>query len=220
MIKLSKRLETILNMVPKGIAADIGADHGKLIIALFEQGIISHGYAIENKIGPYNRLVKALTTANLIDDIVPLLSDGIKDLPPNVGTVIIAGMGGDNIIDILEKYPGKTKQIQTLIVDAHNNVPKLREVVSKMGFAIAEEKIVFEDGIFYEIIKFIRKDIAFYGDKDLEFGPILRNEKSVLFIKKYESRIKEIETLLSNKKLPQDRINQLNEEKRRIEGIL
>ena len=220
MIKLSKRLETILNMVPKGIAADIGADHGKLIIALFEQGIISHGYAIENKIGPYNRLVKALTTANLIDDIVPLLSDGIKDLPPNVGTVIIAGMGGDNIIDILEKYPGKTKQIQTLIIDAHNNVPKLREVVSKMGFAIAEEKIVFEDGIFYEIIKFIRKDIAFYGDKDLEFGPILRNEKSVLFIKKYESRIKEIETLLSNKKLPQDRINQLNEEKRRIEGIL
>lgn len=220
MIKLSKRLETILNMVPKGIAADIGADHGKLIIALFEQGIISHGYAVENKIGPYNRLVKALTTANLIDDIVPLLSDGIKDLPPNVGTVIIAGMGGDNIIDILKKYPGKTKQIQTLIVDAHNNVPKLREVVSKMGFAIAEEKIVFEDGIFYEIIKFIRKDIAFYGDKDLEFGPILRNEKSVLFIKKYESRIKEIETLLSNKKLPQDRINQLNEEKRRIEGIL
>ena len=220
MIKLSKRLETILNMVPKGIAADIGADHGKLIIALFEQGIISHGYAVENKIGPYNRLVKALTTANLIDDIVPLLSDGIKDLPPNVGTVIIAGMGGDNIIDILKKYPGKTKQIQTLIVDAHNNVPKLREVVSKMGFAIAEEQIVFEDGIFYEIIKFIRKDIAFYGDKDLEFGPILRNEKSVLFIKKYESRIKEIETLLSNKKLPQDRINQLNEEKRRIEGIL
>ena len=220
MIKLSKRLETILNMVPKGIAADIGADHGKLIIALFEQGIISHGYAVENKIGPYNRLVKALTTANLIDDIVPLLSDGIKDLPPNVGTVIIAGMGGDNIIDILKKYPGKTKQIQTLIVDAHNNVPKLREVVSKMGFAIAEEKIVFEDGIFYEIIKFIRKDIAFYGDKDLEFGPILRNEKSVLFIKKYESRIKEIDTLLSNKKLPQDRINQLNEEKRRIEGVL
>ncbi len=220
MIKLSKRLEAILQMVPKGIAADIGADHGKLMIALFERGIITHGYAVENKIGPYNRLVKALTDANLIDDVIPLLSDGIKDLPPQVGTVIIAGMGGELIIDILKKYPAKTKQIQTLIVDAHNAVPKLREEVSKMGFAIAEEKIVEEDGVYYEIIKFIRAEMAFYGDKDLEFGPCLRCEKSAVFKQKYQSRIAEIDAILAKEHLPQARIDQLNAEKRRIEGVL
>lgn len=220
MIKLSQRLEAILHMVPKGTAADIGADHGKLMIALFERGIINHGYAVENKIGPYNRLVKALTDNNLIDDIIPLLSDGIKDLPSSIHTVIIAGMGGDNIIDILEKYPHKTKQIQTLIVDAHTSVPKLRSFVSKLGFAIAEEQIVQDDGVFYEIIKFIRADMAFYGEADLEFGPILRNEKSALFKEKYQSRIKEIDSLLANCKLPQERINQLNAEKRRIQGVL
>ena len=48
MTNLSKRLTAIYKMVPGGIAADIGADHGKLMIALFEDGIISHGYAVEN----------------------------------------------------------------------------------------------------------------------------------------------------------------------------
>ena len=36
-MKLSKRLQTIYDMVPKGLAADVGADHGKLIISLFKR---------------------------------------------------------------------------------------------------------------------------------------------------------------------------------------
>ena len=220
MIKLSKRLETILSLVPRGTCADVGADHGKLMIALFERGIIYRGYAIENKVGPYNRLVKALEKADVIDDVIPLLSDGIKDLPEGIQTVVIAGMGGDNVIDILKKYPRKTKQIQTLVVDAHTAVPKLREEVSKMGFAIAEERIIEEDGVYYEIIKFIRADMAIYGEADIEFGPILRSQKCATFKEKYIGRINEIDKLLSKSDLPANRIRQLNEEKRRIQGIL
>ncbi len=220
MENLSERLKAIYNMVPKGTAADIGADHGKLIIALFEGGVISHGYAVENKHGPYNRLVKALQDKELIDDIVPLYSDGIKDLPKGVHTVIIAGMGGTLIIDILKKYPQKTKQIQTLIIDAHTCIPKVREEVSKLGFVIADEKMVREDGVFYEIIKFIRADVAFYGENDLEFGPILREEKSALFKEKYEERISEIDNLLKNPNLPKGRIIELSNEKKRIQSIL
>ena len=220
MIILSERLSTIYKMVPKGVVADIGADHGKLIIALFEGGIISHGYAVENKKGPYTRLVKALTDRGLEEDIVPLFSDGIRDLPSSVHTVIIAGMGGSLIVDILKKYPGKTKQIDTLIVDAHNAVPKVREEVCKLGFIIADEKMVKEDDIFYEIIKFVRADIATYGENDIEFGPIFRQEKSAIFKDKYESRIHEIDNLLNNKNLPENRVDELNKEKERIKGIL
>ena len=220
MITLSKRLAAIYKMVPFGIAADIGADHGKLMIALFEGGVITHGYAVENKKGPYDRLVKALKERKLEYDIIPLLSDGISDLPDIVHTVIIAGMGGTNIINILEAHPEKAKQIKTLIVDAHTCIPKVREEVSKMGFVIADEKMVHEDGVFYEIIKFIRADIAFYGDKDLEFGPILRHEKSATFKEKYETRIIEIDNLLKNKNLPKGRIAELAKEKERIQNIL
>jgi tRNA (adenine22-N1)-methyltransferase len=219
-MKLSLRLQTIHDMVPKGTVIDIGADHGKLVIALFQNGIISHAYAVENKQGPYSRLVSAIKEAGLENDITPILSDGIKDLPSHVDTVIIAGMGGNNIIDILKKYPAKEKQIQTLIVDAHSCVPKLRQEVTAMGFIIADEKIIQEDGIYYEIIKFIRAKIAFYGDQDYEFGPILRNEKSQVFKEKYLTRIEEIDYILKTNDLPEDRIEQLSKEKERIRSIL
>lgn len=217
---LSERLTAIYKMVPQGIAADIGADHGKLMIALFEGGIISHGYAIENKKGPYNRLVKALTDKGIEDSVIPLFSDGISELPQSVHTVIIAGMGGNNIIDILKKYPAKTQQIQTLIIDAHTAIPKVRKEISNLGFVIADEKMVREDDIFYEIIKFIRADKAMYGDKDLEFGPILRSEKSATFKEKYQSRLVEINNLLNNKELPESRVDELSKEKARIQSIL
>ena len=220
MIKLSLRLETILDMTPVSVVADVGSDHGKLMIALYESGKIAHGYAIENKQGPYTRLVKALTKENLEDIIVPLFSDGIRDLPTCVNTIIIAGMGGEGIIKILQAYPKKLKNVQTIIIDAHSHIPETREAITKMGFIIADERMVKEDEIFYEIIRFIRSDIAFYSEDDLTFGPILRQEKTTAFKEKYISRIHEIESLIQKNKIPMNRLKALEREKKKIEGII
>ena len=217
---LSKRLQAIYEMVPYSVTADIGSDHGKLMIALFNDGRIPKGYAVENKKGPYERLVKALKEVNIDEDVVPLFSDGISELPPSVGTVVLAGMGGDTILKILLDHKENLKNVQTIIIDAHTNTPKLRKEISELGFIIADEKMVEEDGIYYEIVKFIRSDIALYSDKDIEFGPILRMEKSPLFKQKYEARIKEIERLLTNKALPENKINVLCEEKSKLLNII
>lgn len=216
---LSKRLQAIHDMLPIGVTADVGSDHGKLMIALFKSGKITKGYAIENKKGPYQRLVKALEAEGLIDKIVPLFSDGIEDLPPEVKNIVLAGMGGDLIIKILKKHLEKLKLVSTIIVDAHGAVAKVREEISQMGYIIADEKMIKEDDKFYEIIKFIRADIAVYTNEDIEFGPILRNEKSATFKEKYSERIAEIDNLLL-KDLPEDRIQELLKEKKRIEHIL
>ena len=219
-MKLSKRLQTIFDMVPYGVAADVGSDHGKLIISLYEEKIISKGYAIENKVGPYNRLVKAIEEHGLLDNVVPLLSDGISDLPSIVDTVIIAGMGGNNIIKILKAHPHKLKNVKTIIVDAHNAIPEVRKEVSKMGYVIADEDIVYEDDIYYEIIKFVKGDVAYLDEPDLEFGPKLRIEKSMTFIEKYRSRLLEIDNLIANGRLPEGRIVELSKEKERIKSVL
>ena len=216
---LSKRLQTIHDMLPKGVVADIGSDHGKLMIALFKSGKISKGYAIENKKGPYQRLVKALEKENLIDNVIPLFSDGIVDLPPEVKSIVLAGMGGDLIVDILYKHPEKLKLVSTIIVDAHGAIKKVREEIPQLGYVIADEKIIKEDEKYYEIIKFIKADIAIYSDEDLEFGPILRNEKSATFKEKYSERIAEIDNLLL-KDLPESRIQELICEKNRIKNVL
>lgn len=206
-------------MVPNSVVADVGSDHGKLMIALYDRGIISHGYAIENKPGPYSRLVKALEEEGIIDNVVPLLSDGLTDLPKCVNTVVIAGMGGSNVIDIIDKHKEKVKQINTFIIDAHSKIDNVRRYICSLGFVIADEKLVKEEDIFYEIIKFVKADKAIYNDADIEFGPILRNEKCALFKEKYENRVKEISNLLK-KDLPEERINELNKEKEKLLSIL
>ena len=105
MIKLSKRLKIIHDMVPKSVVADIGSDHGKLMIALVQSGIITKGYAVENKEGPFERLRSNLIRYKVHDKITPLFSDGIKDLPRDTQTIVIAGMGGTNIVNILKAHP-------------------------------------------------------------------------------------------------------------------
>lgn len=219
-MKLSKRLQAIHDMVPAGVLADVGSDHGKLVISLFEDGIISKGYAIENKKGPYTRLVKEITAHNLLKDVIPMFSDGISELPSDVDIIVIAGMGGATIINILKSHLNKLHNVKTIICDAHNDVPELRKQVSKLGYVIADEEMVFEDGIYYEIIKFVVGECAYLDEPDFEFGPKLRSEKSVTFRAKYNNRLQEIDNLLAKHKLPESRISELNQEKERIKTVL
>ena len=218
-MKLSKRLQVIYSMVPFGVAADVGSDHGKLIITLFQDGKIEKGYAIENKKGPYDRLVKAIEQEGLLDDVVPLFSDGISDLPLCVDTVIIAGMGGLTIVEILKAHLSKLSHVDTIIVDAHNAIPVVRSEITKMGYIIADEKMVEEDGTYYEIIKFIKGEVKYYSKPEIEFGPILSAQKSALFRNKCQSRIKEIDNLLLHQ-LPEKRVIELKDEKQRIMNVL
>ncbi|MCQ2802125.1 MAG: class I SAM-dependent methyltransferase [Bacilli bacterium] len=219
-MKLSKRLQAILDMTPKGVVADVGSDHGKLIISLFEDGIITKGYAIENKKGPFSRLEKEIKNHNLQDKITCMFSDGISELPSDVDVLVIAGMGGNNVVDILKSHRAKLKNIKSIIVDAHNAIPYLRKEICQLGFVIADEDMVYEDEIYYEIIKFNAGNTAYLDEPDLEFGPFLRKEKSCEFTKKYQSRINQIDNLLSNSNIPNAKKHQLNDEKERIRQVL
>ena len=220
MIRLSKRLKIIHDMVPNSVVADIGSDHGKLMIALVQSGKVKKGFAVENKEGPFERLRSNLIRYHVNDVITPLFSDGIKDITRDVGTIVIAGMGGQTIVNILKAHPEKLVSVQTIIIDAHTAVPVARKEISQMGFAIADEQIVKEDDIFYEIIKFVRADIAALSNEDLEFGPILRHQKSATFKEKYQNRITEIDGLLAKGGLPESRLAQLNAEKHKLERYL
>ena len=220
MIRLSKRLKIIHDMVSNSVVADIGSDHGKLMIALVQSGKVQKGFAVENKEGPFERLRSNLIHYHVNDKVTPLFSDGIKDITRDVSTIVIAGMGGQTIVNILKAHPEKLVSVQTIIIDAHTAVPFARKEICQMGFAIADEQIVKEDDIFYEIIKFIKAEQAIISDEDLEFGPILRQQKSATFKEKYKNRISEIDNIIARGNLPKARIEVLYEEKHKLERYL
>lgn len=210
---LSERLQTVYSMVRKGESvADIGSDHGQLIIALCHFGVISHAYASDNKKAPFQRLETAVKTANFSDKIVVDLADGITHLPTFIDTVVLAGMGGDLIAHILQAEPSKLKLIKTLILAPNSHVPLVRFTLTKMGFRITSEMIVYEKH-YYEIVR-AERGIAAYNEADIEFGPFLRTTKSEAFRHKYAERLATIDSLLVAKLSPRRRAELLKEKER------
>ena len=219
MIHLSKRLNTIYNLTPNDIAIDVGADHGQLIISLIENNVIERGYAVENKKGPYERMVKAINSSKVKDKITPIFASGISKMPKEVKTVIIAGMGGPLIIKILKDDIDKLNHVDHLLIDSHGAFSFVRKEITDLGFYIDKEEILKEDDIIYEIMRF-KKGHCDYSDDDYFFGPLLRKEKTSLFIQKWAKRKEEIISLLRKENLPEMRRNELSEELERIEKEL
>lgn len=219
-MKLSSRLKTILEMFEGQVAADVGSDHGKLIISLYQEGKITKGYAIENKKGPYSRLYSEIEKNNLLDKVIPMLSDGISELPKDVDSIVIAGMGGGLIIDIIQSHVENLKNVNYIYIDAHNSIPMVRRFICSLGFNIFKEEIVEENDIYYEIIGFKKDKVQSLDDLDYEFGPFLRKEKSNVFIRKHRNRIKEIEQILKLDNIPDKKHIELTKEKELLERII
>lgn len=190
---LSKRLETIIYLVDQGEnVADIGSDHGFIVIELINRNIAASCLAVENKIGPYNNLVK---NTSLIKNIKTSLSDGLKEVDKQFSTVIIAGMGFNTIKEIINDSIEKLDFIDTFIIDSHTLTYELRKFMSEIGYFIKDEQCLIENKIFYEIIKF-QKGQKVYSEVELKYGPILLNNRSEDFMTHYSNQIEKLKSLV------------------------
>ena len=99
----------------------------------------------------YNRLKSELKAYK--SDIIEIdLADGLENLPARINTVVIAGMGGELIVSILQAHPAKLVNVQKLILAPHCNAKAVREVLNALNYSISYEEIVVEKEVFYEII--------------------------------------------------------------------
>ena len=100
--KLPPRLAAIAALVPDGARlADVGTDHALLPIRLLLDGKIQSAVATDIRPGPLSRAKENAYAAG-VQDLSCVLCDGLTDVSPDsVDTVVIAGMGGENIAAIL-----------------------------------------------------------------------------------------------------------------------
>lgn len=199
-MKLSQRMLTIIDFVNKNdIVADIGADHGLLAVALLLQEKVKYIYITD-----YNKLPLEVAKNNLIkyginQKFILICEWGLKFLKQQIiNTCIIAGMGANLIIDILAD---DSNNIERYIIQANNNVNKVRNWVKNNNYFIEAETIVYENSVYYEIIVINKKKgFKVLSNSDIVFGPLLRLKKSLLFINYYESKIKYWQKVLSKVK--------------------
>lgn len=199
-ISLSKRLEAVAFFVtPGSYLADVGSDHAYLPIYLLKHERIIGAQAIDNKKGPYEGMLSNVREAGLEGKIECTLGDGLLPLLDEVNCLSLCGMGGLLIIDILKKGQGKLDRIKEIVLDAHRDLPKVREEISKMGFLLKEERMIHESGQFYTIMKWGRGTLsAPYSEKEMLLGPCLLGSSDPTYQAYLRERVTVLESLLSS----------------------
>ena len=176
-----KRFEAIISFVGKNdYVLDIGTDHALVPILLFKKGITENIIAIDNSDKPLEQAKKNLLENKLEKKIDLLKSEGYFEVKKlyDVDTIIIAGIGGKNISNIISSRNiegDKTKA--KLILHPTNNDLYLRNTLRNEGYRIIDEKLIKENNI-CSIIIVAKKDIRGYllTSKNQFLGPILKKD--------------------------------------------
>lgn len=153
-LKLTPRLKRITELVQKNSrVADIGTDHGYIPIYLLQNNIATYVIASDVNEGPLETAKKNIEAYGYLHQAEIRLGSGLETLQPGeVDTVIIAGMGGILIGELLQAAPKITKEIQTFILQPMQAQQELRKYLATHGFTIKQDLLVKEDTKIYEII--------------------------------------------------------------------
>ena len=155
LIKLPPRLAACAGLVSRGgVLLDIGTDHALLPCFLAEANRVRLAYACDVAPGPLSAAKADIARFGLSGRVIPLLSDGFKDIPadilPAVTDVVIAGMGGELIAEILS--PAPRSEAVNFILQPNSRASHLRRFLHDRGFQVASERAVIDGRFAYTII--------------------------------------------------------------------
>lgn len=151
MLKLKSRLNMAAQMVRKGSRlADIGTDHAYLPAALILDGTVPCAIAADLRKGPLENAEATVKNYGIAEKVQLRLSDGLKCVNSSeVDDIVIAGMGGILISEIIEAAPWVKNENIQLILQPQSHDETLRKWLWDNGFDIIKEDACFEDGKTY-----------------------------------------------------------------------
>lgn len=175
--------------------ADIGTDHALLPIHAIKEGYVSKALAIDNKEGPFVIAFSNVKKRNLQDKIIVIKGDGIEKITDETDVVVIAGMGGRLIKDILTKH--STRNVKRFILQPNNEADKIREALKDINYYIIDELVLKDNRKYYDIIV-IEKGLKEYTPFEIQFGPINLKQKPHFFIERIDKEITKLNKVLPN----------------------
>ena len=183
---MNSKLEAIASLVTTESVIDVGCDHGYLDIYLTKKGIKCLATDISSN--AIKSAINNFKKNNLNIDYI--VTDGLNNIDiKNTDTIIIAGMGTDTIIKILNK-----NITNDLIISSNNHLERLRRYIVSMGYYIEKEIFIIENNKPYVIIKFK------YGFKDYsEYDYILGTLKDKLYLDYMKDKISNILNKIPNR---------------------
>ena len=172
MQKISDRLIRVAELVPKGSRlADVGTDHGYVPIWLLERGDIPSAIAMDVNRGPLLRARENRDKYGYQEVMELRLSNGLEKLRPGeADTVLIAGMGGPLMIQILEEGRENSRGVSTWVLQPQSEIPSVRRYLMTHGFNIVDEIMLMDEGKYYMAMKALPGKAEPWDDVEYLFG--------------------------------------------------
>ena len=186
---ISWKLKTIAQLVKNdNIIADIGTDHGLLPIYMLKNNLCKFAYATDINSKSLDCAIRNFKKYGVEINFKMVQSDGFEKLQKQkIDVAIITGLGTKKILEILSQ---KNPNISRFILCASDNSMPLRKWVADNNYFIENEKIIYENKIFYEIIVVnLKEGVSVNNKYDQYFGPILIKERNIYFIGKYREQM-------------------------------
>lgn len=195
-IRLDERLTQIANLVDYGKVADVGCDHGKLGYYLIGTDRASEVIATDIS-APSLAKASELAKENGVSEFMQTrLGNGLDVVDSGeVDSVIIAGLGGDVIANILHNACTAGKKFSHFILSPNTHAERVREEIVFSGHTIVYDECMECAGKRYTIIK---TDIgkSELDDKQIRFGAFYKTNDS--FVRFAKNDIQALENILAN----------------------
>lgn len=150
--RLDDRLAAAFAYVRPGhAAADIGCDHGKLTAALAGSGRCPLVLACDLRPDPLEKARRLCAPYG--EKVQCRLGNGLSVVAPGeVEDIIIAGMGAETIIEILEAAPWVRDTRYNLVLVPATKHSILRRWLARSGFALVGETLCQAAGRWYAVM--------------------------------------------------------------------
>ena len=212
----NKRIEAISQLIDNDESViDIGCDHGFLAKMLRTKGNNKLIICSDNKIGPLNN-----ARNNLIgyDNIYFELTDGVDNIDTVCDVCVLAGMGHNTVISIIENNESYFRNCKKIIIQVNSVVAQMRQYLSNHKFQIIDECMVY-DYKYYQIMV-VKTGQQQLNELQIEFGPVLLEKKGDVFLQCYQKQLSHFQSLLST--LPENHPDrsQLSKKIEQIKSVL
>ncbi|MBQ1908266.1 MAG: SAM-dependent methyltransferase [Firmicutes bacterium] len=140
---------------PDGVlVADVGTDHGYLPIILLEGAMCSRVVMTDLRKGPLSRAAEHMEQAGIDPSLYELrLGSGLEPLERGeADTVVMAGMGGELIRDLLAEDITKTRSFKRFVFQPRRRAGVLRRFLAENDIYITDERVCVENGHYCQII--------------------------------------------------------------------
>ena len=218
----SKRINLLCSLIKKTTTfADVGCDHGYCSQYALEKGLCDKAIASDVSKGSLDKAKTLLAPYIEAGRVTTVLGDGFFGVPKDTEQVLIAGMGGYEIIQILshKEYGFLPKNF---LFQPMHDTQRLRQYLLDNGGYIERDFTFFDDRKYYDVLMGRRAkegDGQSYSEAQLLFGKENLLSRSPDFLAWIEGEIAKVDKYLQNASLSEENRQSLSQRKAVLQGV-